>query len=161
MPKVRSLSGKSAANCSAAWTARRNSCSGSMTWSAGMTMIVASGSFRAMSAAPRPTHAAVSRPIGSPIDLLRRHHSAQLLGGFRAVLRAGDHPRPFGRNLGRDAVHGALEERAIAAEAEELLRPDLPAARPEPRPAAAGHDHRVEHEVGSAGVTVGVWVRRP
>ena len=45
--------------------------------------------------------------------------------------------------LGCDAVHGALEQRAVAAEREELFRPLLPAAGPEPRPAAAGHNHRV------------------
>ena len=51
----------------------------------------------------------------------------------------------LGRHLGLDAVERALEQRAVAAEGEELLGPCGPAARPEPRPAAAGHDHRVEH----------------
>ena len=66
MPNVSSDSGCSAATVSAARTARWNSRSGSMTWSAELTMMVASGSARAIRAAPRPTHAAVSRPTGSP-----------------------------------------------------------------------------------------------
>ena len=51
----------------AARTARRNSCVGSMTWSAGVTSMTASGSRRAIRAAPRPMHGAVSRPHGSPM----------------------------------------------------------------------------------------------
>ena len=66
MPKVSRASGNSSANCAAAWTARWNSATGSMTWSAGMTSMTAPGSSRAISAAPRPMHAAVSRPHGSP-----------------------------------------------------------------------------------------------
>ena len=42
-----------------------------------------------------------------------------------------------------------LQQRAVAGQRQELLGPLLPAARPEPRAAAAGHDHRVKHAVPS------------
>jgi hypothetical protein len=53
--------------------------------------------------------------------------------------------------LRRNAIHRPLEERALATERQELLGPRLPAARPEPGAAAAGHNHRVKHELGSFG----------
>ena len=66
MPKVTNAPGCSSAIWAAAWTARPNSRAGSMTWSAGVTRMVASGSSLAMRAAPRATQGAVSRPTGSP-----------------------------------------------------------------------------------------------
>ncbi len=51
----------------AARTVARNASTGSMTWSAGMTIIVPSGSLRATIPAASPTHGAVSRGQGSAI----------------------------------------------------------------------------------------------
>jgi hypothetical protein len=70
----------------------------------------------------------------------------QLAPGLADVGGPGDDPRPVGRHLGGQPVERPLEQGPVAGEAEELLRPAGPAAGPEPGPAAAGHDHRVEHD---------------
>ena len=111
-----------------------------------MTMMVASGSACATSAAPE---ADAGRGVAA--HRLADHLLASGTIPFSCstasatVLATCDDPRPLGRHLRRDAVDRSLEEGAVAAEGEELLRPRLPAARPEPRAAAAGHDHRVKH----------------
>ena len=58
---------RSSTNSTAYCTAARNCSSVSMTWSAGMTTMTASGSRRRQMAAERPMHGAVSRLHGSPI----------------------------------------------------------------------------------------------
>src|SRR3954465_8586173 len=58
MPNVTIERGCSSIIWAATWTARPNSRAGSMTWSAGVTRSVASGSWRGTRAARRPTHRA-------------------------------------------------------------------------------------------------------
>jgi hypothetical protein len=69
----------------------------------------------------------------------------QLAGGLVAVGGGGDDPGAIRGRLRLDAVHRGLQQRALAGEGEELLGPYCPAPGPEPRPAAAGHHHRVQH----------------
>src|SRR5262249_55565114 len=68
---------------------------------------------------------------------------------------------PGGQAGGLGAVERLLEERAVAGDREELLGPGLPAARPEPRAAPAGPDHRVPHTwclgFGVWGLVFMVW----
>ncbi len=67
----------------------------------------------------------------------------ELLAGLVAVHAGGDDPGALGRHLGLNAVMGLLDERTVAGERQKLLGAFLPAARPEARAAAAGHDERV------------------
>ena len=58
-------------------------------------------------------------------DDVARAAAPEAGGGLGDVRLAGDDPRAFRRHLRRDAVDGALEQRAVAAEREELLGPLL------------------------------------
>src|SRR5260370_1237645 len=120
-----------------------------------------------MTAAPSPTHAAVSRPTRSPTmcssgsslncsaasaryappagggagppgsaEVWRAGRPFNRRGARGGAPPAGEQPRPPGGDPRRYAIDGPLEQRAVAAEGEELLGPPLPAARPEPRSAA-------------------------
>ena len=65
IPKVTKAVGSASMTPSAALTVAWNFSSGRMTWSAGRTIMVPSGSCLAMIDAARPTQAAVSRGQGS------------------------------------------------------------------------------------------------
>jgi hypothetical protein len=71
IPKVTKADGSASMTEIAARTVVRKASSGRMTWSAGMTIIVASGSARETTWAASPTHAAVSRGQGSATTFSR------------------------------------------------------------------------------------------
>jgi hypothetical protein len=74
-------------------------------------------------------------------------NAGKLPDGFVAMGGRRDDPTAFERDLCLDTIERALQQCALAAKREELLRAGGSAPGPEPRPAAAGHDHRVEHNV--------------
>ena len=117
---------------------------GSMTWSAGMTIIVPSGSFLATIAAARPTQGAVSRGQGSATTFAGGHVGELRADGL-GLVGPGDDQDPVGRDQRGDPRDGLLEHRRVAVEVQQLLRPVPPALGPEPRPAAPGHHDGVEH----------------
>src|SRR6266446_5973790 len=71
--------------------------------------------------------------------------SWKLFRGLFAVGAGGDDPKVGGGHLSFKAVVGLLQKATVAGQCQKLLRPLLPAARPEARAAAPRHDHRVKH----------------
>ncbi len=125
-----------------------------MTWSAGITTIVASGSWRLTSSAARPMHGAVSRLHGSP--------TIAAAGSSGNCWRTAATSRSFvttsRRSVGHQvaqSIERLAEHRCLAHQPQQLLRRVVPARGPESGAGAAGHDDRVEHgRVESRGLSV-------
>ena len=78
-------------------------------------------------------------------DDLPTREALKLPGGFFAMGVGGNDPDSLRRDERFDSVQSKLQESSLASEGEKLLRALLPTARPESRPASAGHDYRVQH----------------
>jgi hypothetical protein len=70
--------------------------------------------------------------------------AAQLLGNDEAMLFVADNDRIGEPKIPRDAARCLLEETSVARQCGKLLRKERARYRPQPRPAAAGEDHRTQ-----------------
>ena len=67
----------------------------------------------------------------------------KLLDDLRAQMIVGQNPDTFRRQNRPQAIDGLLDQRAVAEKFQDLLGVGPPAARPEPRPAAAGENQPI------------------
>ena len=116
-----------------------------MTWSAGMTIMVPSGSFLRDDPG-RQAHASGRVARAGLGDDVFGGQLGKLGAGGLGLVGPGDDQDPLPGHQGLDPRHGLLEHGRVAGEAEQLLGPIAAALGPEPRPAAARHDDRVQHE---------------
>ena len=124
----------------AAW----NFSAGRITWSAGMTTIVAFGSLRLTSSAANPMQGAVSRLQGSPTIAAAGSSGSCLPTASTSRLLVTTIRRSL-RHQVAEAIEGLAEHRGFADELQQLLGRVVAARGPESGAGAAGHDDCVEH----------------
>ena len=91
-----------------------------MTWSAGITAIVASGSLRLTNSAARPMQGAVSRLQGSPTTACGGQLGQLLAHGVDEPLVGDDQP-PLGRHQVAQPIDRLAEHRLLADQASSCL----------------------------------------